>query len=163
MCILNILKYSLLLILYFYFNIPISENIILKDNKVENYYALLEIPKINLKKELYEKNSPLNNIDKNLMIIGNMPNEIGYLVIAGHSGVGDIAYFNNLIYLEINDEINVYYDDKTYKYKVFEIYEIEKTGKLYLNKNEKNIIVLVTCKVGTNKQLIYKGILKKVD
>lgn len=161
------LKNSLLLIiiLYSYFSISISTSIVIEneDFKDNNFVAQLEIPKINLKKGLYEKNSILNDVDKNLMIIGDMPSENNKFIIAGHSGVGDVAYFNDLIYLNMNDKIIVYYNNKIYLYVISEIYEIKKTGKLYLKKQEKGIIVLITCKIGTDKQLVYKGILKSIE
>jgi len=121
--------------------------------------ASIEIPKINLKKELYDINSEYNDVDKNLMIIGDMPSTDGKFILAGHSGEGEIAYFNELNHLQINDQIYVYYNDKTYNYSIIEIYDIEKTGKLYLSKNENGIIILITCRIGTNNQTVYKGIL----
>ena len=151
------LKNSLLLVIVnlVILNIPITSNI-----ENINKDMLIEIPKIKLKKNLYPNNSVLNNIDKNLMVIGNMPNEKGKLIIAGHSGEGEAAYFNDLAYLELEDEIYIYYNEILYTYVIYDIYDIEKTGKLYLNKNENNIVVLVTCKIGYNKQIVYKGALK---
>lgn len=151
------LKNRLLLIIFnlIILNIPITSNI-----ENINKDMLIEIPKIKLKKNLYPNNSVLNNIDKNLMVIGNMPNEKGKLIIAGHSGEGEAAYFNDLAYLELEDEIYIYYNEILYTYVIYDIYDIEKTGKLYLNKNENNIVVLVTCKIGYNKQIVYKGALK---
>lgn len=159
-------KNSLLLIcLILVLNTPISKTINIVEQKYNSneYIAVLEIPKISLQEKLYEKNSILNDVDKNLMIIGDMPNKNAKFIVAGHSGVGDKAYFNDLIYLYINDKINVYYNNKVYTYIISEIYDIEKTGKLYLNKNENGIIILVTCKLGTNNQTIYKGVLKYIE
>ena len=157
--------FLIMVILFSCLKLPISynTNISKKVSNFNEHIALLEIPKINLYGKLYEKNSPLNDVDKNLMIIGDMPSENGKFIIAGHSGVGDVSYFNDLVYLNINDKINIYYNNKIYEYVIFDIYDIEKTGKLYLNKNENNIIILVTCKIGTDKQTIYKGILKDID
>lgn len=121
--------------------------------------ARLEIPKINLRKDLYAKASLENDVDQNLMIIGDMPSLDGQFIIAGHSGNSPIAYFNDLIYLVKGDFIIVYYNNLKYTYSISDIYDIEKSGKLYLKKSETGIIVLITCRIGTNKQTVYKGIL----
>lgn len=126
----------------------------------EDYLAKLEIPKIKLIKKLYSKNSSFNNVDINLMMIGDTPGTDTKVIIAGHSGYGSNAYFNDLIYLDIGDEIIVYYKNEKYVYKISKIYDIEKTGKIYLEKSDVGIIVLITCCIGTNMQTVYKGYLK---
>ena len=126
----------------------------------EDYLAKLEIPKIKLIKKLYSKNSSFNNVDINLMMIGDTPGTDTKVIIAGHSGYGSNAYFNDLIYLDIDDEIIVYYKNEKYVYKISKIYDIEKTGKIYLEKSDVGIIALITCRIGTNMQTVYKGYLK---
>ena len=126
----------------------------------EDYLAKLEIPKIKLIKKLYSKNSSFNNVDINLMMIGDTPGTDTKVIIAGHSGYGSNAYFNDLIYLDIDDEVIVYYKNEKYFYKIYKIYDIEKTGKIYLEKSDVGIIVLITCRIGTNMQTVYKGYLK---
>ena len=64
----------------------------------EDYLAKLEIPKIKLIKKLYSKNSSFNNVDINLMMIGDTPGTDTKVIIAGHSGYGSNAYFNDLDY-----------------------------------------------------------------
>ena len=65
----------------------------------EDYFMILEIPKIKLKRGLYGVNSYLNNVNSNLEILSssNMPDtQNSNLIIAGHSGNSDVSYFKNL-------------------------------------------------------------------
>ena len=59
-----------------------------------------------------------------------MPDVInGVLVMAAHSGTNNNAYFTNLDKLEINDRINIYYNNLKYQYEIIDYYKIEKNGK----------------------------------
>ena len=70
--------------------------------------------------------------------------------------LGDKAYFNNLINLNINDIANIYYNNTKYTYKLDNIYEIEKTGMASIIKNKNlSTLTLITCKINTNKQIIF--------
>ena len=68
--------------------------------------ATLEIPKINLKRDIYSLANPHNNVEENVTILTDTENLI---VLAAHSGPGDIAYFNDLDKLILNDTINLTY------------------------------------------------------
>lgn len=108
-----------------YFEDPIveTEEVIIVDDGVkeekqstpintEKYIAVLEIPKINLKRGIYAKNSKLNNVNKNVYLLkeSNMPNEEkGNYILAGHSGTAYFSYFKNLPKLDIGDVAYVYY------------------------------------------------------
>ena len=124
----------------------------------EDYIAVIKVPKINLEKGLCSKNSSCNNLNDNVQILDysaypDEPN--GNFVLAGHSGTGRNAYFNMLDKLTKEDEIFVIYDGFQYKYKVVNIYEIEKTGTANIIRNkEKNTLTLITCKNNSNKQII---------
>ena len=85
-----------------------------------------------------------------------MPNiDKGNLILASHSGNSKISYFKNLNKLKINDDVIIYYQGNDYIYKVKNIYEIEKTGKaIILKNNEKKTLTLITCKHNTNKQIV---------
>ena len=129
-----------------------------KKNEI-NYVAVIEIPKISLKKGLVDKNDRLNDVDRNIEILkeSDMPTtKNGNFILASHSGNSSISYFKNLYKLNINDIVYVYYNNKTYTYKVVNKYEIEKTGKAIIkrNKNTKSL-TLITCKRGTNKQFVF--------
>ena len=137
-----------------------------KNSYNKDMVGVLEIPKIKLKKSLYSKESIYNNVDKNLEILSSsdMPDKkSGNVIIAGHSGVGSKAYFNDLVKLNINDEAYIYYNNSKYIYKLNKVYEIDKTGNADIIRN-KNIstLTLITCKINSNKQLIYIFYLESV-
>lgn len=129
-----------------------------KPNQINDYIAIIEIPKISLKKELYSINSKQNNVNKNIQIIKeempNIPN--GNLVLASHSGNSLVSYFKNINKLHLNDIIFIYYNNKKYTYKIVNIYDVPKLGyiDIYRN-NNKNILTLITCKkTDKHKQLV---------
>ena len=137
-----------------------------KNSYNKDMIGVLEIPKIKLRNSLYSKESIYNNVDTNLEILhsSDMPDkEGGNVIIAGHSGVGSKAYFNELINLRINDEAYIYYNNSKYTYKLNNVYEIDKTGNANIIRN-KNVssLTLITCKINSNKQLIYIFYLESV-
>ena len=119
----------------------------------------LIINKISLKEELYPINNSKNNIEEHVTIIEEIDNT---LVLAAHSGIGNIAYFERLDELNINDEIILYYKNKKYKYVVKEIWEEKKNGYIHINKENKRQLVLTTCSPKKEKyQLIVNCIEKE--
>ena len=84
----------------------ISVSLNTKESDFYTYLGYLVIPKINMKLGFYDYESKLNDVNKNIELI-NTGISNTYL-IAAHSGTGTLAYFNDLRYLEINDEIYVY-------------------------------------------------------
>lgn len=134
----------------------VKENIVQKE---EDFIAVIEIPKIDLRKGIYSKESSNNNVNKNIEILkeSDMPDKNnGNFILAGHSGNSRIAYFKNLPKLENNDIAYVYYNGGRYVYKLVNSYEIEKTGEATINRNgQKSTLTLITCKHNTNKQIIF--------
>ncbi len=131
---------------------------VVKEQKKINYIAILKIPKINLERGLVDPNSYLNNVNYNLEIVkgSDMPDvNNGNMIIAGHSGTARISYFRNLNRLDIDDLIIIDYNFNSYKYKVVDIYDIEKNGYAEISK-EKNTttLTLITCRHNTNKQIV---------
>jgi LPXTG-site transpeptidase (sortase) family protein len=130
------------------------------------YYEnpVIEIEKINLKQEFYPNDKEKNNVDKNIQVIetSQMPEQINSnLILASHSGNSSIAYFKHLDKLKINDSVYIYYKNKKYKYIIYDNYEVEKTGYLEIKrKQDKTTLTLITCKKGTNKQLVFIGYLE---
>lgn len=125
-----------------------------------NYIGYLEIPKINLKKGFVDKNSKDNHVDKNISIMKDSvyPNKDGSLmVMASHNGTCSVCYFKNLKKLARNDVIYIYYNEVKYTYKLVNIYEVPKTGKVSIYRNSrKTTLALVTCKWGTkDTQVVY--------
>ena len=137
-----------------------EEEIIIKNNyNYENYIAVLEIPKINLKRGIYDKSSNLNNVNKNITILKDsiMPSgdNASHIFLASHSGYGYTAFLKNINKLNVDDSIFFYYQNIKYIYKVSSIYEIEKTGSMSVSFTDGSDLTLITCIYGTNKQLVY--------
>ena len=123
-----------------------------------NYIAVIKIPKISLEKGLCEKGSYCNNVNRNIQILkeSTYPDIAnGNFILAGHSGTGRVSYFRNLNKLSQNDEVSIFYQGKEYKYKVVNMYDIEKTGTANIIRNkEKTTLTLITCRHNTNKQIV---------
>ena len=123
-----------------------------------NYIAILKIPKIKLERGLVEPSSYLNNVKYNLQWIdgSSMPDQVnGNVIIAGHSGSARVSYFRKLDQLVIGDYVSIDYKNKTYNYKVVDIYDIEKTGTAEIIKNKNTTtLTLITCRHNTNKQIV---------
>ncbi len=116
---------------------------------VEKEIMSISIPKLNISNKIYNIQSSLNNIDKNVIILkgSNMPDkDKGVLLIGAHSGFGEYAYFKNLNKIDINDEVIINYNNKTYSYKVISKYLDKKDGSINFKSspNSKRLI-LYTC------------------
>lgn len=133
----------------------------------EDFLAVIEIPKIELRKGLVDRNSPNNDVDKNICILKETTfpdeKENSHILLAAHSGTGKIAYFKNLSKLEQKDRINFYYKGTKYIYEVSDMYEIEKTGMATIRYTNGSDITLITCVYGTNKQIVFVAKLKKEE
>lgn len=112
------------------------------------YTAVLEIPKINLKRGVVDSTENFKSInyaisvDKN----SNYPNEKGNFILYAHSGNSYISYFRKLNQVDINDEVYVYYNGVKYHYIIENKYDIEKTGKAkVINLKDNRYITLITC------------------
>ena len=107
-----------------------------KDEQVsqkEQPIGKVQIPKINLNKNLYKIGSKLNNVEENVTILeSDLPSII---VLAAHSGTGKNAFFKDLYKLYINDPINLTYTNANYTYNVINIFEQYKSS--YITINEK--------------------------
>lgn len=155
------MKKILLIILFLYFLIFEKTNdfIITSNHKTKKYdyeIGIIEIPRIGLKKKFYNN----NNVDKNIIVIqpSQYPNvENSVLILAGHSGTGTNAYFNDLYKLLIGDYVYIRFSNIKYKYKITNIYHQQKKGKLIVyNDVNKTTLVLITCTNGVSDyQTIY--------
>lgn len=132
-----------------------------KNNQTINYSMVLEIPKINLKKGLYDKKSKYNSVEYNIQILkeSDMPNVVnGNLILASHRGNSSVSYFNNLYKLSNGNQVYVYYNNVKYIYEITNMYEVEKTGTITIHRDrDETVIVLITCKKNENKQLVFIG------
>ena len=124
-----------------------------------NYIATLKIPKINFERGLVAKDSKYNTISRNVQIIkeSSMPDvENGNLILVAHSGNSRVSFFRRLVELGIGDEAIVTYNGKTYTYKVVNTYDIPKTGTAEIIRNyNATVLTLITCRQGTNNQVVY--------
>lgn len=125
----------------------------------ESFIMVLEIPKVNLRRGIYSKDSKWNSIEYNVTILeeSNFPDEeSGNVILAAHNGPAAIAYFNQLHRLEIGDMAYVYYHGIKYGYEVSDIYDVAKDGTVEISRNQNlNTLTLITCKKNTrDRQLV---------
>ena len=129
-------------------NISNETNNDIKLIKHEKPIGTLIIKKINLKENFYKKDSKENTIEKHISILKEtiFPNRNNSLIIiAAHSGIGKIAYFEELDELKKDDTIDLIYLNKKYTYIVKDIWEEKKNGFININKENKPQLVLTTC------------------
>ena len=136
---------------------PVTES---KQQNTTNYSMIVEIPNIGLKKGLCSIGQECNTVSKNIQILkeSDMPNVTnGNLLLAGHNGNSKVSFFNKLDKIKVNDSIYIYYNGTKYEYKLSNYYDIKKTGKAIIHRdNDKTTLVLITCKKNTDdKQVVY--------
>ena len=126
---------------------PVSES--LKSKIAKEYIGYLEISKINLKQGLVSKNSKYNKVSYNIQMLSlsDYPDkENGNVILAAHSGTGYLAFFKNLYKLTLGDQAKITYKDYVYTYKIVNIYNVPKTGKVRVGRNnQKTCLTLITC------------------
>lgn len=115
----------------------------------KEYIGYLEIAKVNLKQGLVSKKSYYNNINYNIQIIStsDYPDKaLGNTILAAHSSGGYISFFKNLYKLSLGDEAKIYYKNYVYTYKIVNIYNVPKTGKVKIKRDvNKTCLTLITC------------------
>ncbi len=130
-------------------------NPILTYSKVNTHLLTIEIPKISLKRKVYNLNTPENNVDANIEIISSSKLKYNNIILASHSGNSKNAYFTKIKNLILNDKIFIYYQNKKYKYIVSDKKYIKKTGYLKINEYMPDTLILITCSLKErDKQLI---------
>lgn len=134
----------------------------------ESYAAVLEIPKIDLKKGLYAMDSRYNTVSRNVAILSpsNYPDvQGGNFVLAAHSGNGYLSFFKNLYKLSTGDIAYIYYNDNKYTYKITSIYTQPKTGTINVYRPyNKTTLMLITCtKNDESTQTVYVAELQSVE
>lgn len=137
--------------------------------KEENTYYIgtLSIPKINFEKGFLDKNHPDNTIEKNIELLksSSYPDQQKHnVVIAGHSGTGYLAFFNDLNKLVKGDELFLTYKNKKYIYSIDKIYLEDRRGKIGILKDyNRSSLSLITCTLHDKKhQTVYIAYLKDV-
>lgn len=145
-----------------------TEKVEESDTYTDEYIGYLTIPKINLHKGFVDRRSTENDVEKNIMIVegSNYPDvKRGNFIIAGHSGTGWKAFFNDLYQLTTGDTAEVTYKGKRYIYKITNIYKQQKTGKIAIYRNyDKTTLTLVTCTNNDDTtQTVYIAELENVE
>lgn len=140
----------------------------LEENYTDEYIGYLSIPKINLNKGFLDKRSSENDVEKNILVVegSNYPDvEKGNFILAGHSGTGWKAFFDDLEKLTNDDVIYITYKNKKYTYKIVNIYKQSKVGKIAIYRNyDKTTLTLVTCTNNdSTTQTIYISELQSVE
>lgn len=130
--------------------------------KEDDYLLTLEIPKINVKREVFKVSSSKNNVNMNIKILkeSDMPDkENGNIFFAAHRGNTKVSYFENLHKLIKGDKVIVTYKNKKYEYIIDDYFLTEKNGTITLNLDEnKKSIGLITCsKEEKDKQIVFVG------
>lgn len=133
-----------------------------KNDFTIDYFMVLEIPKIGLKKGVPHIGSKYNKISYGIQIMkeSTMPdNDMSMVVLASHRGTSSVSYFNKLGQVSNGDEVYLYYNGYKYTYSISDIYEEEKDGTIAIHKDiDKSIIALITCKKNDqSKQLVFIG------
>lgn len=136
-------------------NTLIIDNNISAEYDTQNYWGTLIIPSINLNLRFYNYDSPLNDVDKNIKMIETGINNT--FLIAAHSGISDIAYFNDLYLLKEGDDIYMKFKDNDMHFKVVRNYKVPKSGEIAITSAE-NKIYLTTCdQIIKGYQIIVEG------
>lgn len=117
-------------------------------------FSVLIIDKINLNKCLQEN----DNVNENIEIIKNDKT----IVLAGHSGNGEKAYFKKLHLMNIDDTFYYYYNNIKYECTIYDI-QLKKKKDIFKYKNKDNIIILVTCSEDNKNQIIFYVKMQKID
>ena len=155
--------------IFLIFSLTLSNNniddISIISNTSDDVYFKLNIPDINLNKDVHTFNSKNNSVDKGIYLVKDYDiNKLkGSLILASHSGSSEISYFKNLDKIDVGTILYLTYNDNNYFYKITSIYKIDKTGKFkYMNKDK--AIYLITCdKNNKHKQIVFYGeLIKKI-
>lgn len=141
------------------FQISFNSVIGYKRDIEEDILFYIYIPKINLKRPVYNIGSNLNNVDYNVQILDGSDISNNLLFLAAHSGGGVASYFDRLVELEIGDIILIDSKDNQRHFVVEELFYIPKSGYLeYSSSDVCNILYLITCSLEySNRQLVVKA------
>lgn len=141
-----------------------TESKVLKNEVLEDeYLGIISIPKIGLRKKLYDIGSYRNDVDRNIEVLdtSKMPDVMGgNFILAAHNGNTSLGYFRDLHRLKVGDEVTIDYKNKNYVYEVSKIYDVLKTGEVAIKRDKsQSTITLITC-LGNDRQLVVIGYLR---
>ena len=122
------------------------------------YWGYIEIPKLKIYYGFYSLNDQKNQIKNGIEVMSgsSLPSINGSnIVLVAHSGIAYNILFDRLDVLGIEDEVNLYFNNIKYIYKVKRILKKDKKDILSTIKNNKNTLILITCdKKEKDKNLI---------
>lgn len=126
----------------------------------DKYLGVLEIPRIGLKRGFYGLDSRFNDIQYNVTVVrgSTMPDVVnGNLILMAHSGNTYVGYFAYLYQLQIGNDAYVTYNGNRYHYKLVNIYNVPKVGKVRVIRSfNKTTLTLITCtKNDLSSQTVY--------
>ena len=126
----------------------------------DKYLGVLEIPRIGLKRGFYGLDSRYNDIQYNVTVVkgSTMPDVAnGNLILMAHSGNTYVGYFAYLYQLQIGNDAYVNYNGNRYHYKLVNIYNVPKVGKVRVVRSfNKTTLTLITCtKNDLSSQTVY--------
>ena len=131
-----------------------------KTNKIikNKYWGYIEIPKLKIYYGFYSLNDQKNQIKNGIEVMSgsSLPSINGSnIVLVAHSGIAYNVLFDRLDVLGIEDEVNLYFNNIKYIYKVKKILKKDKKDILSTIKTNKNTLILITCdKKEKDKNLI---------
>mgnify|MGYP004559964323 CR=1 FL=1 len=118
--------------------------------KREGFVALLDVPKISLRKGIYSLNDKHNSVSYGIEMLSgsSFPDRDNTtLILASHSGNSSVSYFRNLIYLSKGDIVYLYYNGNKYMYEIIGCYKKKKDGYILVKDFGKGrFMILTTCK-----------------
>ncbi len=121
----------------------------------QDYLLELWIPSINLRQDVYDINSSLNQVDAHVEILASSIVSKNVFFLAGHSGQGGANYFNDIVKLQRGDCIELCLKDRVLHYVVDRSYYISKNGYLYVPEELQDVLFLITCSLKYwNQQLV---------
>ena len=131
-----------------------------KTNKMikNKYWGYIEIPKLKIYYGFYSLNDQKNQIKNGIEVMSgsSLPSINGSnIVLVAHSGIAYNVLFDRLDVLGLEDEVNLYFNNIKYIYKVKRILKKDKKDILSTIKTNKNTLILITCdKKEKDKNLI---------
>ena len=148
----------LILLILIFVNINYAKDESIANSYEKNmYYGYLIIPSIDINLGFYDYDNPLNNVDLNIELIDTKIDNT-YL-LAGHSGIGKNAFFNNLKDIQINDDVYLEIAGIINHYKVINIKKEIKDGSISINRLQDQIILTTCDQIIKGYQLIVEGTL----
>ena len=132
----------------------IDNDYIIVDSKKKTqrggFVALLDVPKISLRKGIYSLNDKHNSVSYGIEMLSgsSFPDrDNSTLILASHSGNSNVSYFRNLIYLSKGDIVYLYYNGDKYKYEIIDCYKKKKDGYILVKDfGNGKFMILTTCK-----------------